>query len=300
MDRFQEMQSFVAVVEAGTFVGAAEALDISKAAVSRQVGTLEARLGVRLLHRTTRRLSLTGEGEVFYARSKELLGQLEESEAEVTARSGQAVGQIRINAPVTFGILHLADLWAGFRSQNPRVTLDITLSDRLVDLVEEGYDLAIRIARLPSSSLVSRKLSGTRMVLCASPEYLERFGTPTHPDELSQHPVWAYSYFAHGEEWPFQGPTGEALRARINPVVRTNSGDTCRVAALQHQALVLQPSFLVGADLAAGRLVEVLPAYRSLELGIYAVYPTRKHVSSKVRLLIDYLIDAFQRRRWPE
>lgn len=299
MDRFQEMRVFVAVVEAGSFVGAAEGLGMSKAAVSRHVGNLEARLGVRLLHRTTRRLSLTEEGEVFYARGKELLGQLEESEAEVTARSGQAVGQIRINAPVTFGILHLADLWAEFCRRNPGVTLDLTLSDRVVDLVEEGYDLAIRIAQLPSSSLISRKLSSTRMVLCASPEYLNRFGAPTHPDELNQHPVWAYSYFAHGDEWPFQGPEGE-VRARIKPVVRTNSGDTCRMAALQHQAMVLQPSFLVGADLAAGRLVEVLPDYRSLELGIFAVYPTRKHVSSKVRLLIDYLVEVFKRRRWPE
>lgn len=299
MDRFQEMRVFVAVVEAGHFVGATEGLNLSKAAVSRQVSNLEARLGVRLLHRTTRRLSLTEEGEVFYARCKELLGQLEESEAEVTARSGQAVGQVKINAPVTFGILHLADLWAEFCRQNPKVTLDITLSDRLVDLVEEGYDLAIRIGRLPSSSLISRKLSSTRMVLCASPEYLARYGTPAHPEELNRYPVWAYSYFAHGDEWPFEGPDGE-VRARIDPIARTNNGDTCRIAALQHQAMILQPSFLVGADLEAGRLVEVLPQYRSLELGIYAVYPTRKHVSSKVRLLIDYLVEAFKRRRWLE
>lgn len=169
MDKFLEMRTFVAVVEAGNFVSAAEGLGTSKAAVSRHLSNLEARLGVRLLHRTTRRLSLTGEGEVFYTRCKDLLDQLEESEAEITSRSGQAVGQIKINAPVTFGILHLADLWGKFQAEHPQVSLDITLSDRVVDLVEEGYDLAVRITRLPSSTLISRRLSTTRMVLCASP-----------------------------------------------------------------------------------------------------------------------------------
>lgn len=293
------MQTFVAVVEAGNFVSAAEGMVTSKAAVSRHVSNLEARLGVRLLHRTTRRLSLTGEGEVFYTRCKDLLGQLEESEAEITSRSGQAVGQIKINAPVTFGILHLAGLWGEFRAAHPRVSLDITLSDRVVDLVEEGYDLAVRITHLPSSTLISRKLSTTRMVLCASPEYLARESTPSHPSELADHPVWAYSYFAPGDEWPFEGPEGP-ITAKTKPVVRTNSGDTCRAAALQHQGIVLQPSFLVGADLQTGKLVEVMPEYRSMELGIYALYPTRKHVSSKVRLLIDFLVESFRTRRWME
>ena len=298
MDRFTEMQTFVAVVEAGNFVRVTESLGLSKAAVSRHVGNLEARLGVRLLHRTTRRLALTEEGEVFYARCKQLLSELEESEAEVSSRSGQARGQVRINAPVTFGNLHLAELWCAFREQHPQITLDVTLSDRVVDLVEEGYDLAVRIARLSSSTLISRKLSSTRMVLCASPEYLTRRGKPTHPSDLAHHAVWAYSYFAPGDEWPFDGPDGP-VTARIRPVVRTNSGDTCRVGALQHQAIVLQPSFIVGPDLDAGRLVEVMPEYRSIELGVYALYPTRKHVSPKVRLLIDFLVTAFTTPRWP-
>ena len=298
MDRFQEMQSFVAVVESGSFVNAAEALGVSKAAVSRYVGNLESRLAVRLLHRTTRRLSLTGEGQVFYARCKDLLGDLDEAEAEITSRSGQAVGQLRINAPVTFGNLYLADLWGPFRAMHPRVSLEVTLSDRVVELVEEGFDLAVRIARLPSSTLISRRLSSTRLVLCASPEYLARAGTPAHPAELAGHEVWAYSYFAAGDEWPFEGPEGP-VTAAIRPTLRTNSGDTCRAGALQHQAIVLQPSFLVGPDLAAGRLVELMPEYRSVELGIYALYPTRRHVSSKVRLLIDYLVEAFRDPRWP-
>ena len=299
MDRFQEMRVFVAVVEAGNFVNAAQGLGMSKATVSRHVGNLETRLGVRLLHRTTRRLSLTEEGDVFYTRCKDLLAELQESEAEITSRTGRAVGQLRINAPVTFGILHLAHLWGAFQAEHPQVTLDITLSDRITDLVEEGYDLAVRIARLPSSTLISRRLSSTRMVLCASPKYLARVGAPGHPAELAGHAVWAYSYFAPGEEWPFEGPDGP-VTAKIRPVVRTNSGDTCRVAALQHRCIVLQPSFLVGEDLDAGRLVEVMPEYRSLELGIYALYPSRKHVSPKVRLLIDFLVEALRTRRWPD
>jgi len=151
MDKFQEMRVFAAVVEAGSFVGASDALEMSKPAVSRYVAELESRLGVRLLHRTTRKLSLTEEGEVFYARCKELLSNIEEAEAEITSRSGQATGQLKVSAPVSFGLLHLAPLWADFMAAHPQVVLDLTLSDRMVDLVEEGFDLAVRIARLPSS-----------------------------------------------------------------------------------------------------------------------------------------------------
>jgi DNA-binding transcriptional LysR family regulator len=298
MDKFQEMLTFAAVVDAGSFVRAAESLSMSKAAVSRYVTELEARLGVRLLQRTTRKLSLTGEGEVFHARCQTLLADIAEAEAEITARSGQAVGLVKVNVPVSFGILHLAALWGEFRSLHPQVTLDVTLADRIVDLVEEGYDLAVRIARLPSSTLISRPLSSTRMVLCASPKYLQQAGTPQHPTELAGHAVLAYSLWASGDEWPFDGPGGP-VSVKTMPWIRTNSGDTCRAAALQHQGIVMQPSFMVGPDLAAGTLVEVMPQYRGLELGIYAVYPSRKHVSPKVRLLIDFLVEAFRQPRWP-
>jgi DNA-binding transcriptional LysR family regulator len=292
VDRFLEMQTFNAVVEAGSFVRAAEALDMSKAAVSRYVVDMETRLGVRLLHRTTRRLSLTDEGQMFYARSKELLDELDEAEAEVTSRSEAATGLLRVNAPFTFGILHLAPLWGRFKAQNPKVTLDITLADRLVDLVEEGYDVAIRIATLESSTLVSKRLAGTRMVLCASPSYLAQHGTPQHPAELAGHAVISYVYWSTRDEWRFQGPEGP-VSVKTNPIMNTNSGDTCRAAALAHQGIVLQPSFLVGPDLAAGTLVELMPQYKSLEMGIYAVYPTRKHVSAKVRVLIEFLQQHF-------
>jgi DNA-binding transcriptional LysR family regulator len=292
MDKFLEMQTFSAVVEAGSFVKAAEALGLSKAAMSRYVGDLETRLGVRLLHRTTRRLSLTEEGEVFYARSKELLAGVDEAEAEITSRSGAASGLLRINAPVTFGILHLAPLWGLFRSQYPQVSLDVTLADRVVDLVDEGYDVAIRIATLPSSTLVSKRLASTRMVLCASPTYLQKHGRPVQPAELAAHAVISYSYWSTKDEWHFAGPQGQ-VSVKTQPCIHTNSGDTCRAAALAHQGIILQPSFLVGGDLKVGALVELMPEYRSIELGIYIVYPTRKHLPPKVRALIDFLTENF-------
>ena len=299
MDKFQEMQAFVAVVDAGSFVRAANALDISKTAVSRLVGDLEVRLGTRLLHRTTRKLSLTPEGEVFHERCRQVLDEVAEAEAELTARSGEAVGRLRINVPVTFGLLHLAPLWPAFMAMHPKVELDITLADRLVDLVDEGYDLAVRIARLQPSSLVSRQLSSTRLVLCASPEYLRRHGTPVHPAELTRHAVIAYTLLSTGDCWEFEGPQGP-VRVTIAPLMRTNSGDTCCAAALQHRGLVLQPTFLVGPHLASGALVEVLPEYRSIELGVFAVYPSRKHLTPKVRVLIDFLVEAFRARAWPQ
>lgn len=293
MDKLQQMEAFAAVVDSGSFVRAAAALKRSTTAVSRLVGELEARLGVRLLHRTTRKLSLTEEGEVFHARCKELLGGLDEAEAEVAAHAGEAVGQLRINVPVSYGLLRLAPLWPDFIARHPRVVLDVTLADRLVDLVDEGYDLAVRISRLPASSLVSRRLASTRLVLCASPEYLRRHGAPQHPSEIVHHAVITYTLLAMGEQWPFEGPEG-ALTVKVAPRMRSNSGDTCCAAALHHQGIVLQPSFLVGPHLASGALVELLPQYRSLQLGIHAVYASRKHLTPKVRVLIDFLAEALR------
>lgn len=298
MDRFQEMRAFVAVVDAGSFVRAADELALSKTAVSRLVSDLETRLGTRLLHRTTRKLSLTQEGEVFTERCRQLLEGVAEAEAELTAQSTEAIGQLRVNVPFSFGLLHLAPLWAAFMALHPKVVLDVTLSDRVVDLVDEGYDLAVRIARLQTSTLISRQLTSTRLILCASPEYLRRHGTPAHPSGLVHHSVIAYSLLAMGEHWVFESADGP-LTVKVTPRMRTNSGDTCCAAAVQHQGIVLQPSFLVGPHIASGALVEILPQFRSIELGIYAVYPTRKHLTPKVRALIDFLVEAFRMRGWP-
>ena len=297
MDKFLEMQTFASVVDAGSFVRAAESLDMSKAAVSRYVADLEARLGVRLLHRTTRKLSLTEEGRAFHARCKALLAELDEAESEITARSARASGLVKINVPVSFGIMHLASLWSDFMALNPNVSLDITLADRVVDLVEEGYDLAVRIGSLSNSTLVSRKLASTRMVLCASPKYLQKHGQPTHPADIANHTVLAYSLLTMGDQWELEGPEGK-VSVLVHPVMHTNNGDTCRAAALKHQGIILQPSFLVDEDLRSGALVEFMPHYRSAEFGIYAVYPSRQYVSAKVRLLIDFLAKALGNANW--
>lgn len=298
MDRFLEMRTFTHVVDAGSFIGAANAMEMSKAAVSRYVGELEERLGVRLLNRTTRSLSLTEDGEVFYQRCKELLGGVESAEAEITSRSAEAIGLLKVNVPVSFGISHLAQVWPAFKAAHPKITFDVTLTDRVTDIVEEGFDLAVRISRLQNSSLVSRKLATTRIVMCASPEYLARAGTPAHPKDVANHTVIAYSYWSAKNEWEFTGPEGR-VAVKTTPCIRTNNGDTCKTAALMHQGIILQPTFVVGEDLAAGRLVEICPDYRSLEMGIYAVYNSRQHQLPKVRVFIDFLVAHFKEQRWP-
>jgi len=300
VDKFQEMASFVAVVDAGSFVGAADATGLSKAAVSRHVAELEQRLGSRLLHRTTRRLSLTDDGQLFFARAKEMLAAVDEAESEITSRSGEPSGLLRINAPLSFGVRHLAPLWGRFAQLYPKVSLDIDLSDRVVDLVEEGYDLAVRITNLPSSQLVSRQLASTRMVACATPDYIAKHGTPEHPSELAQHEVISYSYWATRNEWTFTGADGVPVAVRIHARIHANNGDTCRAAALDHQGIILQPDFIVGDDLHRGDLVELLPDFRAMTLGIHAVYPSRKHLPIKTRRLVDFLVQAFAITPWSQ
>jgi DNA-binding transcriptional LysR family regulator len=297
MSKIQEMSSFAAVVEAGSFVAAADVTGLSKTAVSRHISNLEQRLGVRLLQRTTRRLSLTDEGRTFFTRVKDVLGSIDEAESELTARSIEPSGLVRVNAPLTFGTMHLAPLWGLFLDANPKVSLEITLSDRAVDLVEEGYDLAVRIATSPGSNVVSRKLASTKVVLCASPRYLRKHGTPKHPRDLADHALISYTYWSGGDEWTFSGPQG-AVSVKVRSRIHANNGDTCRSAALAHQGIILQPDFLIGGDLRARTLVELLPQFHSVELGVHVVYPTRKHLPSKLRRLIDFLVAAFRTPSW--
>lgn len=297
MDKWQEMRVFAAVVDAGSFVGAADQLSMSKAAVSRHISELEQRLGVRLLHRTTRRLSLTQEGEVFDARCRDILATIEESEAEVTTRTGEVTGLLKISVPLSFGVKHLAPLWPQFMASHPDVKLDVSLTDRVVDLVDEGLDLAIRIAQLADSSLVSRKLAATRLILCASQEYLRRREPLQTPSDIEHHDVVGYT-LSTGNEWTFEGPDQQQQSVRITPRLRANNGDTCVTAALSGAGIILQPTFLVSDHLEAGTLVELLPDYRSIELGVFAVFPTRKFVLPKVRRLIEFLADALGQARW--
>ncbi|PUB41461.1 LysR family transcriptional regulator [Pseudomonas sp. GV047] len=297
MDRALEMQVFCTVVDKGTFVGAADALEMSKAAISRYVSALEERLGARLLHRTTRKLSLTEEGRQFYHQAREVLALMDQAEEAVSSAAPEPSGVLRVNAPVSFGVLHLAPLWGAFMSAHPNVELDISLNDRLVDLVDEGFDAAIRIARMENSSLVGRRLAGTRMCLCASPDYLASHPPLRTLADLAEHGVIAYTNFATGNDWLFDGPDGR-VSVRTRSSVRCNNGDTCRSIALAGGGIALQPSFMVGEDLRSGALVEILPEYRSIELGIYVVYPTRKHLASKVRALISFLTERFADPEW--
>jgi DNA-binding transcriptional LysR family regulator len=297
MDRFREMQAFATVAEQGSFVAAARVLGSSKAAVSRSVAELEARLGVRLMQRTTRRLTLTIEGQLFLERCRDTLAQIEDAENELHFASTLPRGLLRLNVPVTFGNLHLAPLWGEFLAAYPQVELDITLADRVVDLVEEGYDMAVRIGRLASSTLISRQVASDRSVLCAAPAYLERHGWPQQLSDLERYQTIAYSYLATGDRWVFQGPEGEAS-VRVRPRLRANSGDTCRAAALAGQGIIQQPTFLIGEDLRAGRLVALLPEWQGQDFGIQLVYPSRRFLPPKMRVLLAFLAERLGAAQW--
>jgi len=297
LNKLREIECFIAVADLGSFVKAADALDISKAAVSRTVLDLEARLGARLMQRTTRRLSLTEAGTLYLERCRQIVAALEEADDLLSAGAGRPSGLLRINAPQTFGVLHLAPLWPMFLERHPGVNLDITLSDRIVDIIDEGFDMAIRIARLSDSTLVHRKLTTTCQHVCASPAYLERHGTPLHPHDLAHHQVIAYSYHSGKDDWHFQGPEG-AVSVKVNARMHVNNGDSCVAAALAGIGITRQPAFMVDQHLRSGQLVPLLETYASPELGIYAVYPSRSHLPAKVRAMLDFLTEAFTQVHW--
>lgn len=292
MDQLREIEAFVAVAQLGSFVKAADKLGLSKAMVSRHVSELEARLGVRLMQRSTRRLSLSDAGAEYLQRCVQILAELADANAAVSAGAVQAQGLLKITAPVTFGIRHLAPLWGEFLRVHPRVALEVNLNDRVVDLIEEGYDLAVRIGQLAPSTLVARRIASARLILCASLRYLKQAAPIRELADLAQHDVIAYSYLATGEQWHFSGPEG-ARSITVHPRLRSNSGETCRAAALADQGVVFQPGFLVGEDLKAGRLVQILPQYEGPELDISVVYASRQHLSHKVRAMVEFLAAAF-------
>lgn len=291
MDTLDAMRVFVAVVERNGFSAAAQALDMSTAGVTRQVAALEKRLSTRLLHRTTRRVSPTSAGAAYYAQCVRLLAEFDALEASIGAQALEPSGMLRINAPVSWGIARLGPLLAGYRQRFPQVELDLALSDRLVDMVEEGYDVAIRITREPSPALIARRLGQARITLCAAPSYLAARGTPRTPQDLEQHDCLGYSYWASGNQWPLQGPGGET-RVTVNSILQANNGDVLREAAIAGMGVILQPDFLLEDALADGRLVRVLPDWDVPAIGIFAVYTSRSHLAPKVRSFIDYLVDA--------
>ncbi|MGF6936644.1 DNA-binding transcriptional LysR family regulator [Paraburkholderia sp. UCT70] len=293
MDRLRAFEIFVTVVDRGSFARAADALETSPANVTRYVNELEAHLGARLLNRTSRRLSLTEAGETLYSRCKAILEDVAETEGLVSTTSIEPRGRLRINAPVSFGILHLAPLWPRFMQQYPDVELDVTLIDRVVDIVEEGFDLAIRISRAGTVDHAARKLATSTNILCASPDYLKRWGHPETPSDLLGHRCIGYTYAATADEWQLMDKDGKTHAVEVNCPMHTNNGDSARAAALAGHGVIWQPTFLIGEDLRAGGLVQVLPEYRLPDIDVLALYPSRRHVSAKVRAAIDFLVNAF-------
>jgi DNA-binding transcriptional LysR family regulator len=293
MDRLRAMEVFVEVVRKNGFARAADALDTSPANVTRIIGDLEAHLGTRLLNRSSRKMSLTESGEALYERAKAIVEDMAEVEAIASATSMKPRGLLRINAPLSFGILHLAPLWARFMALYPEVELDVALIDRVVDIVEEGYDMAIRISRSGSAAHAARKLATSHNICCAAPAYLQQHGTPTTPAQLKEHRCIGYRYSSTADEWTFSDDKGHPHPVKVNCTMHTNNGDTARAAALAGGGIIWQPSFLIGADLRAGRLVALLPGYHLPDIDVLAVYPSRRQLNAKVRVMIDFLAAEF-------
>ena len=293
MDRFSALRVFAQVVESGSFSRAADRLGVSTTAVSRQVAELEAHLQTRLLNRTTRRLSLTESGQAFYGRAVQLLHDLQEAEQEASKAAITPRGTIRLTTSLNFGTRQVTPAIAAFVARHPGVKFDVQLSDRIVDLVEEGFDLAIRIGGGGSDNVVARKLGETRLVACASPEYLARHGTPATPQDLARHDCFTYEYASPRGQWRFRGRDGREETVRVSGPVHSNSGDLNAALAARGAGVAFEPDFIVADELRAGRLVELLPECAAASSPIYAVYPTRKHLSAKVRLFVEHLAERF-------
>lgn len=294
MDALNDIAVFVQVVDNGSFTAAAERLGMSKSVVSKYVTRLEDRLGARLLNRTTRRLSLTEVGRAFYTRSQRGLLELEEAEAEVSRLQGEPRGQLRLNSPMSFGILHIAPLLPAFQARYPELRVDMVLDDRKVDLVEEGFDLAIRIGELPDSTLVARRLGPCRHVVCATPAHFERYGQPQVPEDLATHPALTFKYHSAPDEWRFLAPDGGYRQVALDSRLQMNNSLALREALLAGAGVALTPTFVVGPDIRAGRLKAVLGDYTAMAVSIYAVYPQRKHLSPKIRAFVEFMAAQIQ------
>ncbi len=294
-DPLDGISTFAAVVDAASFSGAAKALRRSKAAVSTQVRRLEDRLGVRLLHRTTRRLSLTDEGRAYYEHCRRILDEAKEAEDALDNLTAEPRGLLRVNAPMSFGVLHLGTAVAEFMQVHPDVEIDLVLNDRQVDLVEDGFDMAIRIADLPDSSLIARRLAPCRRVVIASPEYWSRRGRPSHPSELADHEALIYDYLSEPGVWPFKGPEGP-FTVKVSGRLRANNGDALIEAARAGLGIDYSPTFFCCNDLTHGALETALADFEADPIAIYAVYPHRRHLSTRVRAFVDFLADRFGER----
>jgi DNA-binding transcriptional LysR family regulator len=294
MDRLSAIQVFAQVVESGSFAKAAERLGFSTSATSRHVAELEAHLQTRLLNRTTRRVSLTESGRAFYERAVQLLADLQEAEQEAARAAVVPRGTIRLTTSVNFGVRHLAPAIADFLARHAEVRFDVSLSDRVIDLVEEGFDLAVRVGTAGSENVVARKLGETRLVPCASPQYLSAHPAPRTPEDLAAHNCFTYEYVTPRNVWRFRDASGAERAVRIAGTLHSNNGDLLAEVAARGCGIVFEPAFIVGPEVRAGRLVPLLQEFMPPPVPIYAVYPSRKHLSAKVRSFVEFLVERFE------
>jgi len=293
MDRLAAIRVFAQVVETGSFAKAAERLALSTSAASRHLAELEAHLQTRLLNRTTRRVSLTESGRAFYERAVQVLADLAEAEEEASSAAVVPRGTIRLTTSVNFGVRHVAPAIAAFLAEHRDVRFDVSLSDRIVDLVEEGFDLAVRIGAPAADNLVARKLCETRLVPCAWPAYLAEHGAPKTPEDLAGHNCFTYEYVSPRHLWRFRDRSGAERTVRVSGRLHSNNGDLLAEAAASGAGIVFEPAFIVGPEVRSGRLVPLLQDFVPTPVPIYALYPSRKHLSAKVRRFVEFLIERF-------
>lgn len=293
MDRFARMDTFIRVVEAGSISGAANRLGIAKSAVSRRLKELEEHLGVELFHRTTRKMNLTDSGRTYYHQCVRILDDVLEAELSTSQAHGELQGSLKVALPLSFGLMHLGPAMSEFLQEHPQIAFDLDFNDREVDLMQEGFDLAIRIANLPDSSLIARRLAPIRTEVCASPAYLERMGTPKSLDELLAHQCLVYSLLRDFETWHFTDADGKLLKTKIRPYLKSTNGEYLREAAVDGLGIVLIPSFITYKDIERGALIPLLTAYTRPQLEAYAIYPQTRHLSQRVRAFVDFLVKRF-------
>lgn len=293
MDLLSGIKAFVTTVDQGSFSQAARELGASKATVSKQVAGLEDHLRVRLLHRTTRKLNLTDEGRLYVERARKILEDLEDAEDAISPSGTEPRGRLRISAPHTFGAMHLSQVLAAFAERYPLVHLDIEFADRLVNLVDEGYDVAVRISRLQDSSLIARRIAPVAMTLCAAPGYWQVHGKPSHPRELGDHKAIVYSYLSTPGEWQFR-EAGKTFSVKVGGNLTTNNDVVLRSAAVQGLGIFYGPRFIVSHGLYKGELETALEDFCADPLAVYALYPSNRNLSPKVRAFVDFLVEWFR------
>lgn len=295
MDRFHSMSVFVEVVDRGGFTAAEDRLGLSRAQISKLVMQLEAHLGTRLLNRTTRKISLTEMGRLYYERCKALLIEVDEIDSMASEQTSMPRGTLTIGAPSSFGTLHFKNVITEYMKQYPQVQISLQLTDRFVDVVDEGFDVVIRIAELADTSLIARKLSSCKLVYCASPSYLKEHSEPKVPQDLVLHRCLLYSNADKPGTWTFYGPTG-IENVSVNGPLTADNGDILKAAALSDLGIVFMPDFIVGEEIHAGNLQQILTDYCPPELTINAVFPSRRYLSAKVRTFIDFAADFFKEK----